>query len=157
MNFQPWICYLVLGIINVGRLPLDIDFIGNGSLKPIILWSFVTKLIWLNEDVWMNCYMLDMIFIISCCIFSFLWIWEIFGVVKLYDVVDVEWCWWLLMNMVIMWWWLLFELWLECCVDVNTGRYTMFQENYNYILKYRKHYKTPEIIGNCSNTPPFCC
>jgi len=26
-----------------------------------------------------------------------------------------------------------------------------------YRLKYRKHYKCPEIIGNRSNTPPFCC
>jgi hypothetical protein len=33
----------------------------------------------------------------------------------------------------------------------------MFRENKNYRLKYIKHHKTPEIIGNRSNTPPFCC
>jgi len=32
----------------------------------------------------------------------------------------------------------------------------MFKENKNYRLKYRKHYKSPEIIGNYSNNPPFC-
>jgi len=32
----------------------------------------------------------------------------------------------------------------------------MFQEDWNYILKYRKHYKCPKIIGNCSNTNQFC-
>jgi len=31
----------------------------------------------------------------------------------------------------------------------------MFWENKNYRLKYRKHYKSPEIIANHSNTPAF--
>jgi hypothetical protein len=32
----------------------------------------------------------------------------------------------------------------------------MFRENSDYKLKYRKHYKCPEIISNYSNTPLFC-
>jgi len=32
----------------------------------------------------------------------------------------------------------------------------MFQEEQNYRLKYRKHYKCSEIIGNFFNNPLFC-
>jgi len=33
---------------------------------------------------------------------------------------------------------------------------SMFREEYNYRLKYRKHYVCPKIIGNCPHTPLFC-
>jgi len=32
----------------------------------------------------------------------------------------------------------------------------MFMEEHNYKFKYRKCYKYPKIIGNCSYTPIFC-